>query len=386
MDYVINLIKEAALKKLVIFGTGRASDILSQYFNDNISYYLDNDIEKRGKYFKEKKIYTPEILTNENKENMTIIIASMYYDEISTQLENLGFVKEKNFWNGMVLYNAIVEMNYDKKSQQVIKLEYPVNPNYRYGYGKKPHQLIYNIINKCRSRYTELLSKFNVYEKKLLGISRIENRESMIEPFWENNYMSGLDAIALYSIVSIYKPRKYMEIGSGNSTKFVYRAIKDNDLKTKIISIDPYPRAEIDIICDEIYRIPVEDLDLDVFDDLDKGDILFVDNSHRCFTNSDVTVFFLEILPRLKKGVIVQIHDVYLPYDYPDAWRNRFYSEQYLLACYLLSGGDLFEIILPNALITQDNELVNIIDPIWKGFEEKGLSQKRGSSFWLIIN
>ncbi len=135
-----------------------------------------------------------------------------------------------------------------------------------------------------------------------------------------------------------FKPSKYIEIGSGNSTKVAYKAKKELGLTTKIISIDPMPRAEIDSLADEVHRKPFENLDFDIVDLLEENDILFVDNSHRILPNSDSMVFYMEILPRLKKGVIVHIHDIYLPYDYPQFMCDRAYSEQYGLAMYLLAN------------------------------------------------
>ena len=101
--------------------------------------------------------------------------------------------------------------------------------------------------------------------------------------------------------------------------------------------------------------------------------------------NSDAMVFFLEILPRLKKGVIVHIHDVYLPYDYPQFMCDRFYSEQYGLAMYLLANPKKYETILPNYFIFEDKELSDIIAPIWNHKHLEGV-EKHGGSYWLRIN
>lgn len=387
MNYLIDFAIRNTTKKIILFGTGTASRIISECFSEKIVYYIDNDPSKIGKNFLGKSIQSPDFLKKENKDDTIIIVASMYYQEISKQLNAMGFVAEKHYWNGMIFYKIITEEK--RKGRQIIKLEYPVNPDYRYGYDKPPHVQLYNIINEKRNEFKELLLKFLKYKKDLLQIrvnesSIIDNMKK--EPYWDNKYMSGLlDTISLYSFIRIYKPAKYMEIGSGNSTKFAYKAIRDGNLKTRITSIDPYPRAEIDEICNEVYRQPVEELDLEVFNQLESGDILFVDNSHRCFTNSDVTVFFLEILPKLKKGVIVGIHDIYLPYDYPDVWRDRFYSEQYLLACYILSGCTMFDIMLSNSLVTEDDELIVTLDSIWNDMEKLGLPNKRGSCIWLKI-
>lgn len=387
INYLIDFVNKNISKRIILFGTGTASRIISKYLCEKIVYYVDNDMTKIGQFFLEKPVHSPDCLKEENKDDIIVIVASMYYQEISKQLNAMGFVAEKHYWNGMILYEIITREKV--KEKQFIKLEYPVNPDYRYGYDKPPHIQLYNIINEKRNGFKELLLRFLQYKEDLLQIKVNKNciiDEFRKEPFWDNIYMSGLlDTISLYSFIRINKPDKYMEIGSGNSTKFAYKAIRDGCLQTKIISIDPYPRDEIDEICNEVYRQPVEELDIEVFNQLESGDILFVDNSHRCFTNSDVTVFFLEILPKLKKGVIVGIHDIYLPYDYPDVWRDRFYSEQYLLACYILSGCTMFDIMLSNSFVTEDDELLVILDSIWNDMDKLFLSKKRGSCIWLKI-
>ncbi len=115
-----------------------------------------------------------------------------------------------------------------------------------------------------------------------------------------------------------------------------FKAKTEQDLNAEIVSIDPMPLAEIDQLADTVIRKPFENIDFDILDEFHENDILFVDNSQRILPNSDSMVFYLEILPRLKRGVIVPIHDTYLPYDYPQFMCDRFYSEQYGLAMYLL--------------------------------------------------
>jgi hypothetical protein len=194
-----------------------------------------------------------------------------------------------------------------------------------------------------------------------------------------------LDIVAIYTILKEYKPKKYIEIGSGNSTRVAYKAKKENNLSTEIISIDPMPRAEIDSLADKVFRTPFEEIGYNILDELNENDVLFVDNSHRILPNSDSMVFYLEILPRLKKGVIVHIHDIYLPYDYPQFMCDRFYSEQYGLAMYLLANPGKYETILPNYFIFEDKELSNFISPIWKHRNLEGVEQ-HGGSYWLKIN
>ena len=185
-------------------------------------------------------------------------------------------------------------------------------------------------------------------------------------------------------MLSELKPGKYIEVGSGNSTKVAYKAKKDNKLKTEIVSIDPQPRAEIDELSDVVIREPFEDIDLSFISNLEENDILFIDNSHRILPNSDSMVFYLEILPRLKKGVIVHLHDIYLPYDYPQFMCDRFYSEQYGLAINLMADSEKYEPILPNFFISEDKELSDIIKPIWDLPNLEGV-EKHGGSFWFRI-
>lgn len=269
---------------------------------------------------------------------------------------------------------------------QALFLEYKVDFKPRYGHGKPAHPFLQQIIEQNRSSYSALLNDFLKFKEAFHSIKTVEQETNENNPAWNNGFLPGLDIIALYGMVSIYKPKTYLEVGSGNSTKVARKAINDNKLSTKIISIDPFPRASIDNLADVVTRKPLENLeDFSMFENLDENDILFIDNSHRCFPNSDVTVCFLEILPRLKKGVIVHIHDIYLPYDYPQFMCDRFYSEQYLLATLLLANNEKYKTILPCFYISEDEELKKISEPVWKHPNLSGV-ERHGGSFWLRIN
>ena len=262
-----------------------------------------------------------------------------------------------------------------------ILLEYPVNPAPRWDMSS-PHSQLLEILNADRARYKEVLESFLRFIPSLLAVNKLGSKRNPTEPCWINSWIPALDCVALYSFIALRRPRKYIEIGSGNSTKFAYRSVLDNEVGTEIISIDPDPRAEIDDICSTVIRQPVEDVDLDMFGDLQENDILYVDDSHTVFMNSDATVVFLDIIPRLNRGVIVEIHDVTLPYDYPREWVGRYYSEQYLLASYLLAGGNRFKVILPSYFVSYDNGLRSILNPLWNRPEMQDV-QTHGCSFWI---
>lgn len=268
---------------------------------------------------------------------------------------------------------------------QNLFMEYKVNFKPRYGNGLPPHKDLYSIINSKRDDYKNLLDKALAYKDAIWEIKDSKNETDSLKPSWNNGYLPGLDIIGIYTLVSEFKPKKYIEIGSGNSTKVAYKAKKEHKTDTEIISIDPMPRAEIDELVDKIIREPFENIDYNILDELGENDILFVDNSHRILPNSDSMVFYLEILPRLKKGVIVHIHDIYLPYDYPQFMCDRFYSEQYGIAMYLLANSNKYQPLLPNYFIFEDKELSKQIEPIWNHPNLDGV-ERHGGSFWLRIN
>ena len=115
-------------------------------------------------------------------------------------------------------------------------------------------------------------------------------------PEWGQNWLPAFDGMMIYALLGSKNPPHYLEIGSGNSTKFARRAIEDLGLSTQIISLDPCPREEIDSICDRVVRKAIEDADIDeILGSLGENSVVFIDNSHRSFQNSDVTVCFTEL-------------------------------------------------------------------------------------------
>ena len=234
--------------------------------------------------------------------------------------------------------------------------------------------------SELRNRYTFLVHpKANKVE-----IKKAVEEGDPNKPGWNNGMLPGLDIVGIYTMLAMKKPKRYIEVGSGNSTKVAYKAKMDCGLDTEIISIDPMPRAEIDQLTNKIIREPFENINYDEVLNLEAGEILFIDNSHRILPNSDAMVFFMEILPRLKKGVIVHIHDIYLPYDYPQFMCDRFYTEQYGLAMYILANPEKYATILPNYFISEDPELSRVIAPIWEHLNLVEV-ERHGGSYWLEI-
>jgi predicted O-methyltransferase YrrM len=167
---------------------------------------------------------------------------------------------------------------------------------------------------------------------------------------FDNGFFTSPDAEILYCIIRRYEPRRIVEVGSGNSTKISRLALMDGGIDARLISIDPRPRADIDELADQSCRVSVEDLeDLSVFTELAEDDLLFIDSSHELRAGNDLTHLYLRVFPLLASGVLIHIHDVFLPYDYRPDWvmtQRLPYAEQYLIQAMLQSNGN-FEVIWP---------------------------------------
>src|SRR5438874_385390 len=162
----------------------------------------------------------------------------------------------------------------------------------------------------------------------------------------------GVDALVAYCMVRHFQPRLIIEVGSRFSSLALGQAAAKNN-NSALICIDPFPR---DFLRDGLPGLQsliakkVEDTDLEFFSQLQSGDILFIDSSHTVKIGGDVNYLFLEILPRLKPGVMVHVHDIFLPFEYRRDWvmdEFRFWSEQYLLQAFLSFNLE-FEVVMAN--------------------------------------
>jgi len=167
----------------------------------------------------------------------------------------------------------------------------------------------------------------------------------------------GADVLVAYCMVRRFQPRRIIEVGSGFSSLVLGQAAAKNK-SSALICIDPFPHE----LVRESNRIPalqsliekkVQDVDVEFFSQLESGDILFIDSSHTVKTGGDVNYLFLEVLPRLKPGVIVHVHDIFYPLEYPSDWvleEFRFWTEQYLLQAFLIFNPE-FEVLIANSYL-----------------------------------
>ncbi|RVU19492.1 class I SAM-dependent methyltransferase [Methylobacterium oryzihabitans] len=154
------------------------------------------------------------------------------------------------------------------------------------------------------------------------------------------DWFPRLDACAAYAIVRRECPRRIVEVGSGHSTRFLAQGVADGALAARITCIDPSPRAALAGLPGVEHRARLFDgaeADAAVAA-LGPGDVLFIDSSHVAMPGSDVDRLVLDVLPRLAAGVLIHLHDIFLPEAYPAAWAWRGYNEQGLVGA-LLQGG-----------------------------------------------
>ncbi len=159
------------------------------------------------------------------------------------------------------------------------------------------------------------------------------------QPRFDQDWFPRLDAAIAYAIVRNRRPARIVELGSGHSTRFLARAIADGGLQTRLIAIDPAPRANLEGLGIEWTRATLQTAGLQPFMDLQAGDIAFIDSSHVLMPGTDVDLVLNEVLPQLPSGVLVHFHDIFLPEPYPQIWTWRGYNEQNAVASLMMAGG-----------------------------------------------
>ena len=158
-------------------------------------------------------------------------------------------------------------------------------------------------------------------------------------PRWAQDWFPRLDGAAAYVLVRRERPKRIVEVGSGHSTRFLARAVADEGFACHIKAIDPAPRADIAQLDVELVREAVPQTGEAPFRALAAGDVLMIDSSHILMPGSDADFLYGRVLTALPAGVLVHIHDVFLPDDYPAAWDWRGYNEQLAVLQMVLGAG-----------------------------------------------
>ena len=218
-------------------------------------------------------------------------------------------------------------------------------------------------------------------EGAISSVPEIANLKECFSTILNNKMFNGLDLIICEKIVQKFRPKRIIEIGAGYST---YAFLKFSDADCRITSIEPYPSSFLKDLATGQERITlieqkIQDLpSFELFTELESGDILFIDSTHVCNVGGDLPVIFSKILPRLRPGVIVHVHDVALPYEYPESLvigSGRLYNEQYLLSPLIAHGA--YEPLFGSYRFLQKRSL-------WLVSETQNSFVTTGASLWLL--
>jgi hypothetical protein len=201
---------------------------------------------------------------------------------------------------------------------------------------------------------------------------------------WNNNFWNNADALVQYGLIRARKPRRYVEVGCGWSSLLLKRALAINaaeGAETAVTLVEPYPNRAIFANLPaqwKIYRTILQRADLKIFDRLQAGDFLFYDGSHCAKVASDVNWFFFQILPRLQRGVIIHLHDIFLPEEYPESWifeRGQTWNEQHILQAFLMHN-PAYSILIANRFLFHSRR--TDLEVLYRGIQPA-----LGCSFWM---
>ncbi len=241
-----------------------------------------------------------------------------------------------------------------------------------------------NLQEKCQ---LNLLSQFSSQFKEEYESLPRSKTATPYQYYINNVAFNSVDGEVLYCMIRYFRPEKIFEIGSGNSTYLSAQAILKNrvdcDHECDLIAFEPYPN---DILragfpgLTKLIPVQIQDVPLSEFSKLKENDILFIDSSHVLKTGSDVQYEILEVLPRLKKGVIIHFHDIFLPAEYPKEWVLKncvFWTEQYLLQAFLMFN-DSFQVLWAGSYMHLKHP-----DKLEEAFNSYKREEKWPGSFWI---
>jgi predicted O-methyltransferase YrrM len=203
--------------------------------------------------------------------------------------------------------------------------------------------------------------------------------------FWFDNdsYANG-DATTLHSVLRHFRPARMIEIGAGYSTLCTLDTIEHYDLGTHLTVVEPYPDRLLSLLRPgdmqgiTLLTTPIEQVDLSVFDQLESGDVVFIDSTHVAKTGSDVVFELHRVLPRLAKGVVIHFHDIFPGFEYPQPWvfEGRGWNEAYVLRAFLELNSSFQIKLWPS--------LLHWLDPARAETLVPELARNVGGCLWLM--
>jgi predicted O-methyltransferase YrrM len=221
----------------------------------------------------------------------------------------------------------------------------------------------------------EQLSLLYKLAQQYLSISFKEEKQDNMRYYFDNQHFRHADSIFLNLMIRHIKPKRIIEAGSGFSSAVMLDTNDQYlDYRIQFTFIDPYPARLLSLLSEtdkknsQIIESKLQDIPLKTFDALEENDILFIDSTHVSKCGSDVNKIIFEILPRLKKGVIIHFHDVFYPFEYPKRWVMGWdgfgWNEDYILRSFLMYNNQFRVLFFPTYLEHFHNNWFEINMPL----------------------
>lgn len=287
-------------------------------------------------------------------ENAIVIVTNKYVFESADELREYGFHNIISIDDLCSLGNYYIPI---RERSGDFRHAHPFN------HYESPYAELDKVRLNCDKIYCKNKTIMGIDTCEDEQISLLKNMSQMGIPLWEkkgkyryNRYDNGWFAKgsvwSLFYIMNYFKPKKIIEIGSGFSTAAMLDVNEYClNYSVNIRCIEPRPQRLLESLREDdkiiINDCDLQDINPDIFKELDKNDILFIDSSHICKTYSDVLMEIFDILPRLKPGVLIHFHDCFWPFEYPKEWieEGYAYNELFMLRAFLMYN-DHFRILL----------------------------------------
>lgn len=358
---------------IIIFGVGQNGKSLLERFNRSgidILCFCDNNSEHYSKEIMGKRCIPFDELCEFHKHSI-IFVSPIDSNSIRIQLNENGFenVVDENI-------NKILNVLPSISDKSAFSNFFNIGHFYS----------LYPDLDVIMNRSEDLFSKDKIiYDVELNEETQIEILKQMTKlydtlPAWSdisvskgktefrhhlvNPSLSHADAVGLHCMLRILKPKKMIEVGSGFTSAVTLDTNEFYlDNKMNIMFIEPYPNLLKSLLKEtddvEVIESGLEDIPLDVFERLNEGDVLFIDSTHVSKIGSDVNYLFFEIMPRLKKGTYIHLHDIFYPFEYPIKWiyDGMIWNELYLLRAFLQNNADYEIVFFQNMMEQKHKEL-----------------------------
>ncbi len=338
-------------KKIVIYGAGENGIVLAKVMHRmglDIAYFCDRDIRKAGTKMEGTLCIGYEQL-NEMKESVVVFVSPSEAAPIYAQLEQDAFP--------YVIPKKIMELIHFLPEHNSVLFRlghfYSLYPDLEDIRTRKQHIFDHKKevldVDMNEDEQCNLLRRMGaLYETLPDWPYEGAHEESPYRYYYGNASLSPGDTIALHCMLRLIKPKRIVEVGSGFTSAVTLDTNEYYlDHSMQCFFIEPYP-ALLQSLCKpddqiQLRSCRLQEVEVEFFEQLESGDILFIDSTHVSKVDSDVNYLFFEILPRLKSGVYIHLHDIFYPFEYPEKWifdTGMIWNELYLLRAFLQNNHD----------------------------------------------